>query len=95
MTAQTSTTSPRANSLRASSRLSGGSDDPALASHFVNVSRALENSGSRAESNIGTEASMTQKMSLQDEVNTHVKLARERDELLEKIRAMPDFLDFL
>ncbi|KAF8815990.1 hypothetical protein BYT27DRAFT_7128364 [Phlegmacium glaucopus] len=56
--------------------------DPALADHFLNISRQLKHSGYRAEaSSIGTEASMAQKMSLQ--------------EVLKKIRIIPEFKDFL
>ena len=38
---------------------------------------------------------MEHKMSLQDEANTHVKLAQEWNELLTKIRTIPQFEDFL
>jgi hypothetical protein len=38
---------------------------------------------------------MEHKMSLQDEANTHVKLAQEWNELLAKIRTIPGFEDFL
>ena len=38
---------------------------------------------------------MEHKMSLQDETNSHVKLAQEWGELLNKIRTIPKFKDFL
>ena len=41
------------------------------------------------------EATMEHKMSLQDEANSHVKLAQKWNELLTKIRTIPEFEDFL
>ncbi|KAF8149390.1 CHAT domain-containing protein [Crassisporium funariophilum] len=64
--------------------------DSRLVDEFLKVSRALENLGSRGESRkLTTDASMTQKMSLQEEVNSHVKLAQKWDQLLSKIRTIP------
>ena len=71
--------------------------DPELARDMLRVSRALENAGSRGDL-VGRsqgEATMEHKMSLQDEANTHVKLAQEWTELLTKIRNIPKFEDFL
>ena len=72
------------------------SHDPEIANELMNVSRALENAGSRAESPILIiEASMLQKSSLQDQVAAHAKLAQRWDQLLTKVRNIPDFEDFL
>ena len=68
----------------------------ALADHFSDISRRLEHSGHRSEFlSTGNDASMAQKMSIQEDVNTHVKLAQEWDRTLEKIRKVPEFEDFL
>ena len=71
--------------------------DPEIARDMLRVSRALENAASRGDM-VGRsqgEATMEHKMSLQDEANTHVKLAQEWNELLTKIRTIPKFEDFL
>ena len=71
--------------------------DPEIASDMLEVSRALEIAGSRADlvERSEGEATMEHEMSLQDEANTHVKLAQEWNELLAKIRTLPNFEDFL
>ncbi|KAF8153825.1 CHAT domain-containing protein [Crassisporium funariophilum] len=71
--------------------------DRRLADRFLEVSRALEGSGSRADFSgvIGSEASMGEKISLQEEADTHVKLAQQRDKLLAEVRSIPEFKDFL
>jgi len=70
--------------------------DSVLADDFSAVSRALEKSGSRTESRIpDTEDNMRNKMSLQDEVQKHVKLARRWEELLHEIRSIEGFHYFL
>ena len=62
----------------------------------MSVLRALENAGSRAESLISiAEASMVQKSSLQDQMAIHAKLAQRWDQLLAKVRNIPNFEDFL
>jgi tetratricopeptide (TPR) repeat protein len=68
--------------------------DPALADHFSKVSSALENAGSRAESSSirGEGSTMAQ---LQEDANAHIKLAQQRDRLLENIRGIPGFSNFL
>jgi hypothetical protein len=69
---------------------------PALADDLLRVSRALESAGSRAETAAFTaETSMIEKMSIQGKANTHIKLAKEWDQLLIKVRAIPTFEDFL
>ena len=71
-------------------------DSKKLADRFLTVSRALEKSGSRPESRIpATEDNIRKKMSLQDEVQKHIKLARQWEELLQDIRSIDGFRDFL
>ena len=71
--------------------------DPGIARDMLRVSRALENAGSRGDlvAQSQGKATMEHKISLQDEANTHVKLAQEWNELLAKIHAIPKFEDFL
>ena len=71
--------------------------NPEIAGKMLTVSRALENAGSWGDSVAQSEgeATMEYKMSLQNEVNTHVKLAQKWNELLTKIRTIPKFEDFL
>ncbi|KDR72557.1 hypothetical protein GALMADRAFT_753547 [Galerina marginata CBS 339.88] len=70
--------------------------NPTLADDVLRVSRALENAGSRAEPAAYTaETSMMKKISIQDEADGHIKLAREWDQLLLKVRAVPQFEYFL
>ncbi len=73
------------------------SRDPTLADRFLKVSRDLENSSSRSESTIPLTKmnNLAQKMSSSEDANTHIKLARERDQLLSQIRSIPEFQDFL
>jgi len=67
-----------------------------LAHTFSHISGALEVSGSRRGSeDLGQDASLSQKISLQDEVHLHIKLSREWNQLLNKIRRIPQFHDFL
>ncbi|KDR74208.1 hypothetical protein GALMADRAFT_70977 [Galerina marginata CBS 339.88] len=68
--------------------------DEALADRLYRISRSLESAGSRASS-IGIDTTMSQRISLQDEVNNHVNLAQEWEELLEKVRNIPRFRNFL
>ena len=71
--------------------------DPEIASDMLKVSTALENAGSRGDLIVPSqvEATMEHKMSIQDEANTHVKLAQKWNELLTRIRTIPKFEDFL
>ena len=70
--------------------------DQLLADSFLEVSRALEKSGSRTESRISDiEGNIRNQMFLQNEVQKHVKLARRWEELLHKIRSTDGFCDFL
>jgi hypothetical protein len=70
--------------------------NPALADDLLQVSKALENAGSRAEAAPFTaETSMMEKMSIQEKADAHIKLAKKWDQLLTKVRAIPNFEDFL
>ena len=70
--------------------------DPDLARRFLNISSALESSGSRREfGSLSTDTPMSEKITLQEEAHMHIKLAGEWDELLEKIRRIPAFREFL
>lgn len=62
--------------------------DPELADDVVRVSSALQDSGSLSieDDDLATDSLTTEEV---------VKLAREWDELLEKVRTLPDFEDFL
>ncbi|KAF8961807.1 CHAT domain-containing protein [Flammula alnicola] len=72
------------------------SHEPVLADNLSRVSGALENAGSRAELDLlRTEPSMAQKISVQDEVTAHITLAQEWEQLLERVRAIPGFEDFI
>ncbi|PPQ81854.1 hypothetical protein CVT25_013454 [Psilocybe cyanescens] len=67
---------------------------PALADELLRVSVALDNAGAREEASLA-DSTLVQRISLQDEVTSHVKLARERDGLLKQIRYIPGFETFL
>ena len=70
--------------------------EPDLAQRFLNISSALESSGSRRGSgSLSTDAPMSEKITLQEEAHMHIKLAAEWDQLLEQIRRIPAFRDFL
>ena len=65
-----------------------------LADDLVRVSRALEVAGSRQTSSI-VDATIAEKISMQSQVNSHLKHSREWDQLLKKIRNIAGFQDFL
>jgi len=70
--------------------------DEGLAQRFSAISGALEASGSRhGLEGLSGDASLSQKISLQDEAHLHIKLSREWSDLLGKIRGIPKFHDFL
>jgi len=70
--------------------------DEHLAKRFSNISGALEASGTRRGSGgFGQDASFAQKISLQDEAHLHIKLSREWSQLLDEIRDIPQFHNFL
>ena len=65
-----------------------------LADHFVNVARALEDYGTYL-SHISSDSTITEKIHVQDKTHNHAILAAEYKQLLEEIRSLPDFHDFL
>ncbi|RXW11740.1 hypothetical protein EST38_g14115 [Candolleomyces aberdarensis] len=68
--------------------------DEDLAQRVWDVSRRLENAGSRQGSHIG--ASLSEKISAENEAQAHLKLGKEWDELLNTIRnTVPGFENFL
>ena len=70
--------------------------DPNIASHMSRVFAASESRGNLSARSQGElEGTVELKMSLQDEANTHVKLAQEWSELITKIRTIPEFEGFL
>ena len=67
-----------------------------LADRFLHVSQALELSGSRQElTPLAIHGTISQKIALEDEARTHIMLAQEWDQLLDKIRKIPGFSNFL
>jgi len=70
--------------------------DENLAQRFLDISSALEVSGSRGGlEGLSGDASLLQKISFQDEAHLHIKLSRQWSELLDEIRHIPKFHDFL
>ena len=68
--------------------------DEDLADDLRRVSRALEVAASRQTTSI-IEAPIEEQISMQSQVNSHLKHSREWDQLLKKIRDIPQFQDFL
>jgi len=70
--------------------------DEHLAQRFLDISGPLEASGSRSGfGGLGIDAPLSQKMSLQDEAHRHIILSRQWSDLLDEIRSIPQFHDFL
>jgi len=70
--------------------------NPLLADRFLHISRALESSGSRQESApLIFNGTFSEKVGLEDEAHTHVMLAQDWEQLLEEIRRIPGFFNFL
>ncbi|KAF9530804.1 CHAT domain-containing protein [Crepidotus variabilis] len=69
--------------------------DAPIAERFLAVAQALEASGSRPQSAWIENSTITQQIAVEDEVRSQLKLAREFEQLLIKIRDLPDFNDFL
>ena len=70
--------------------------DARLAEHFLNISSALESSGSRPGlGSLSVDAPISEKISLQEEAHMHIKLSGEWNQLLEEIRDIPRFRKFL
>ena len=70
--------------------------NPSLADRFINTARALESYGTRSVLTIpSTPATFADDISLQNDTRHHTIHATEYRQLLEEIRALPDFHDFL
>jgi len=70
--------------------------DARLAQRFLDISAALESSGSRSGSErFDVDSPLPVKMSVQDEAQVHLKRAGEWNQLLEEIRNIPGFHNFL
>ncbi|KAJ2928584.1 hypothetical protein H1R20_g8491, partial [Candolleomyces eurysporus] len=66
--------------------------NPGLAKRFMNLSAALENASSRVSSSQQwIQADSEQRVSMQEEVTAHVKLAGDWEERLHSIRKIPGF----
>ena len=72
------------------------SHDPSLANRFREVATALEASGSRqTKFLLFSQETMSEMITSQDETKRHAELAKEWNELLDRIRTLPNFSDFL
>ncbi len=72
------------------------SHDPALAKRLSVLSRELQDAGLRTDSRRKqTELSMDDKISLENEEGMHIKHAKDWEQLLNTIRNIPQFKDFL
>jgi len=70
--------------------------DEHLAQRFLDISGALEAAGSRSGSGgLSIDAPLSQKISLQDEALRHITLSHQWSELLDEIRNIPQFHNFL
>jgi len=70
--------------------------DESLARRFLDVSNALEVSGSRQQSTSqALDTTFSRQVYLEDEAHLHVRRAREWGDLLDKIRSIPGFHEFL
>jgi len=70
--------------------------DKQLAQRFSDISSALEASGSRRGSEgLSIDTPLSEKISLQDEARLHTRLSRQWSELLDEIRRIPQFYNFL
>jgi hypothetical protein len=71
--------------------------DGPIADRFETISRALDASGARMQDPMARlQATIDQKISLEEEASSHVELAKERESLLNTIRTtIPGFEDFL
>ncbi|KAJ2915660.1 hypothetical protein MD484_g4747, partial [Candolleomyces efflorescens] len=84
------------NGLRQRSLTSLELINPALAKRFVNLSAALENASSRVSSSQQwIQADSEQRVSMQEQVAAHVKLAGDWEGMLHYIRTIPGFGNFL
>ncbi|KAJ2927315.1 hypothetical protein H1R20_g9781, partial [Candolleomyces eurysporus] len=71
--------------------------DATIADRFETISRALDAAGARMQDPIARfQATIDQKISLEEQASSHVELSKERESLLETIRTtIPGFEDFL
>ncbi|KDR84600.1 hypothetical protein GALMADRAFT_133860 [Galerina marginata CBS 339.88] len=70
--------------------------EPSLSNQMARLSKALEQAGSRTELEaLGPSPTVAQKMLIDEENSSHVKLVREWNQLLEKVHELPEFQDFL
>jgi len=70
--------------------------DSHLAQRFLETSNALESSGSRRGMGaLSIDAPMSEKVTLEDEARIHINLASEWKNILEEIRNIPGFRNFL
>jgi len=70
--------------------------DENLAQRFSDISSVLEVSESRrGPEGLSGDALLSQQISLQDEAHLHIKLSRQYSKLLDEIRHIPKFHDFL
>ncbi|TEB27229.1 hypothetical protein FA13DRAFT_1736619, partial [Coprinellus micaceus] len=68
--------------------------DPALARRIAEVSRNLETAGSSRDP-VEADMAISTSISVEDARRAHVNLAKEWDDLLRTVRAIPGFSDFL
>jgi tetratricopeptide (TPR) repeat protein len=68
---------------------------PSLANRFIEVATALESYGTRPALSLPLHTTLVEAIRLQDVTLDHTRHATEYKQLLEEIRALPDFHDFL
>ncbi|KAF8797480.1 hypothetical protein BYT27DRAFT_7179347 [Phlegmacium glaucopus] len=70
--------------------------NPSLANRFIQVASALESYGTRSTLSIpSSHATLAEDIRIQDDTRNHTLHATEYKQLLEEIRDLPDFHDFL
>lgn len=70
--------------------------NPSLANRFIEIARALESHGTRSALSLPSlHPTLVEAIRLQDDTLNHTIHATEYKQLLEEIRALPDFHDFL
>ena len=68
--------------------------DPALARRIADVSTRLQTAGS-SQGQAQTNSALPERISAEENRRTHVNLAKEWDDLLQTVRVIPGFRDFL
>jgi len=66
-----------------------------LADQFISVASALESYGTRSSSILSSDSTLAQDIHVQEKSRNHTVLAAEYKQLLQEIRDLPDFHDFL